>query len=217
MDEIKIRPYRSEDRPSVREICYLTGYMGDPPDFYWQHRDSFMEVWTAYYTDQEPESTFVAEYRGRIVGYLLGCVDTARAPSPSEMVQKQLWRHALLFRPGTAGFFWRSIADLIRQHRLPEGELRDARYPAHLHINLMPEVRGRGAGAALIRAWLNKLRSLGSPGCHLSTLLENPNGVPFFERMGFRKFRDPVLIPGMRTPSGERIHEITLIQEIESL
>ena len=79
VDEVRVRPFRSEDRPALRRMSLEVGYMGEPADFYWRHAESFAEIWTAYYTDQEPESLFVAERDGAAVGYLTGCLDSSRA------------------------------------------------------------------------------------------------------------------------------------------
>jgi ribosomal protein S18 acetylase RimI-like enzyme len=206
MTPLSIRPFAATDRAAVREIACATGFMGEPADWFWRHRESFADIWTSYYTDIEPESCWVATEGGQVMGYLTGCVDTARAPSPARAVTRQMLRHALLFRPGTAGFFWRSIRDVIRSPAIPSGELDDPRWPAHLHVDLLPEARGRGAGAALMRAWWERLESLGSPGCHLGTLAENRAAIAFFERCGFQRHGDPVLAPGMRLRTGERMH-----------
>ena len=212
--EILIRPYQADDRQAVREICYRTGYLGGPADWYWRDFESFADIWTAYYTDREPESVFVAVRSGRVIGYLLGCVDTARAPGPEAAVVHQTVRRLLLFRPGTAGFFWHSIGDLLHGTAAPAGELKDARWPAHLHIDLLPEGRGLGAGTTLMRAWFERLAALGSPGCHLVTMAENRGAIAFFERMGFRSFEPPALVPGMRTPEGERMHQQVMVREM---
>src|SRR5262245_28851887 len=116
-----IRPYRPSDRERVREIAFATGYMGEPPDFYWRDAESFAEVWTAWYTDHEPESSFVAEQDHEVVGYLVGCLDSALSPSPRSAVTAQLLRRALLLRPGTAGFFWRGMAGRLQSATLPRG------------------------------------------------------------------------------------------------
>jgi GNAT superfamily N-acetyltransferase len=210
-EPIAVRPYRPADRASVRAICHQTGYMGEPADWYWRDAESFAAVWTGYYTDREPESTFVAELDGRVVGYLTGCVDSHRAPSPMSAIVRQVVARQLFFRPGTAGFFWRSLRDIAARPDLPSGELDDPRWPSHLHINLLPAARGRGAGAQLMAAWLDKLRALGSPGCHLATLAENTNGIAFFRRSGFDRHGAPLLLPGMRTRSGERMHQQLMV------
>jgi GNAT superfamily N-acetyltransferase len=124
-----------------------------------------------------------------------------------------LLRGALL-RPGVAGFFWRSIADLIRDREAPEEALLDARWPAHLHINLLPEARGKGAGAALMRTWLDRLRTGGSPGVHLGMFAENHNAAGFFRSQGFTPHGDPVLAPGFRMRGGGRMHAQWMVQSL---
>ena len=214
--EIVVRPYCAADREAVRAIAYLAGYMGDPPDWYWRDVTSFAEIWTAYYTDHEPESAFVAESAGRVVGYLLGCVESTRAPSPAAALGRQVIRRFLLLRPGTAGFLWRSIWDTARQGGSPSGELNDPRWPSHLHMNLLGDARGCGVGTQLMRAWLSRLREVRSPGCHLATLAENTAALAFFERMGFRHLGPSVLVPGMRLRSGGRMHLQLMVQGLSA-
>jgi GNAT superfamily N-acetyltransferase len=212
--EIAVRPYQVTDRNAVRAIAFQTGYIGDPADCYWRDVTSFAEIWTSYYTDHEPESAFVAERAGRVVGYLFGCVDSGGAPSPAAALGRQVVLRFLLLRPGTAGFLWRSIWDTARQRSSPDGVLRDPRWPSHLHVNLLREGRGCGAGAQLMNAWFARLREVGSPGCHLATLAENTAAVALFGRTGFRHFGDPLLVPGMRLRSGGRMHLQFMVREI---
>lgn len=209
---LTIRPYRHEDRGRVREIAFETGYLGESPAWYWRDRVSFADAWTGYYTDHEPESAFVAAEGDAVVGYLVGCFDTARAPSPRAAITRLLVRRQLLFRPGTAGFFWRSIRDTLRDPSVPSGELSDPRWPSHLHIDLLPAARGHGAGRGLIEAWLGRLRRLGSPGCHLGTLAENTNAIRFFGSMGFERLGAPLLVPGMRLRAGGRMHAQLMVR-----
>lgn len=206
MADPSVRPYHPADRDAVRRIAHQTGYMGEPADWFWRDLPSFADIWTGYYTDREPGSAFVAERDGRVVGYLLGCERTGPASSPAAALAHHTLRRLLFFRPGTAGFLWRSLFDTVRARHLPTGELLDARWPSHLHTNLLPAGRGRGLGAALMRAWLEHLRGVGSPGCHLATLAENEPAIAFFQRMGFARFGAPQLVPGMRLRSGGRMH-----------
>ena len=210
---VAIRPYEPRDRSEVRAVCHATGFMGEPADWYWRDRESFADACTAYYTDREPESSFVAVRDDRVVGYLLGCVDTARAPSMAEVSTRLVLRRGLLLRPGSAGFFWRALFDALRDRGVPSGELRDARWPSHLHINLLPEARGVGAGAALMRAWLDRLAGMRSPGCHLETFAENRDAIAFFGRLGFRPHGPPTRVPGMRLRDGSRMHLQRMVRE----
>lgn len=214
MSEVSVRLYAPGDRPALRRLSHRVGYMGEPADGYWAHEESFAEVWTAWYTDHEPESLFVAERDGEVAGYLTGCVDSRRAPAPGDAIRRAALRHLLFLRPGTAGFLWRGLWDTLLQGGAPSGELTDPRWPSHLHINLAPAARGCGAGAALMGAWLERLREVGSPGCHLGMLYENERAAGFFERMGFRRHGEPVPAPGMRTRDGGSHHLQFMVREV---
>ncbi len=205
--EVVVRPYESRDRARVRHICHVTGYMGESVDWQWRDTESFADLFTAYYTDAEPESALVAECDGVVAGYLLGCVDSRRAWSPAGIFGRHFLRRGIGFRPGTAGLVWRSFGDVIvdaLRRRLPPASVYDERWPAHLHIDLLPSVRGMGVGATLMHRWLDKLRDVGVPGCHLETMGENHRAVAFFESMGFRRRGLPSSAPGFRSPTGER-------------
>ena len=205
-----IRKYSEGDREALQDICYLTGYMGDSAVHFWRHKPSFVEAWTSYYLDHEPESVYVAIKDNSVVGYLTGCLDTTLAKSDA-MLQSAIIKYGLLFRPGTAGFFWRAISDSRKDKHIATGEFIDARWPAHLHINLLPVARGTGLGAALMESWMERLRQSRSNGCHLGTLVENTRAVLFFEKMGFKQHGEPSLVPGMRGPHGERLHQQIMV------
>jgi ribosomal protein S18 acetylase RimI-like enzyme len=209
-----VRRYRPADRNAIRSIVHATGFMGDSAAWYWRDVPSFADVWTAYYTDVEPETLFVADDDGAVVGYLTGSVDSRRAPNPRSAILQQMVRRQLLLRPGTAGFFWRSLWDALRNPSVPSGELSDPRWPSHLHINLLPAGRGRGAGRMLMQAWFARLREVGSPGCHLGTLAENTNAISFFEHAGFERHGPPLLVPGLRMRSGARMHQQLMVRSL---
>ncbi len=204
---VSVRPYEPPDRARVRHVCHVTGYMGEPVEWMWRDTESFADLFTSYYTDAEPESALVAELDGVVAGYLLGCVDSRRAWNPATIFGRHFLRRGIGFRPGTAAVVWRSFGDVVvdgLRSRLPPVSMYDDRWPAHLHIDLLPSIRGRGVGATLIHRWLDGLRELGVPGCHLETLGENHGAIAFFESMGFRRHGGPTSAPGLRSPSGQR-------------
>jgi len=49
----------------------------------------------------------------------------------------------------------------------------ETHYPAHLHINVLPEYHGRGVGSQLIKRFEEYLVSLGVRGVHLGTSNHN--------------------------------------------
>jgi ribosomal protein S18 acetylase RimI-like enzyme len=217
--EVLIRPYEPADRASVRRICHATGYMGEPVDWLWKDEESFADLFTSYYTDAEPESALVVERDGEAAGYLLGCVDTRRASNPAGIFARHFIRRAIAFRPGTAGVVWRSLADVVLdtlRRRPTPTTTSDARWPAHLHIDLLPSIRGVGVGHALMRRWLEQLRRDGVPGCHLETLGENKAAIAFFESCGFHRRGDAALVPGFRSPAGARHTVQLMVQTLSS-
>lgn len=219
VSDVVIRPYKPRDRAAVRHICFLTGFAGDPVDYQWSDEASFADMFSGYYTDHEPESTFVAVRDGVVMGYLLGCRDSSKAWSPVRPVARQAFTRGLVVRPGTAGFIWRTVVDAAGDRvrhgiRPTDHEFVDPAYPAHLHINLLPDLRGSGTGRRLVTGWLDMLRAEGSPGCFLQTLHENTSAIAFFEAMGFVRHGDPVLVPGERSPSGARVHGQTMVQSL---
>src|SRR4051812_40975323 len=70
--DFAIRSYRPSDRGAVRRLCCQTGFLGEPIDPVFQDHELFADFLTSYYTDKEPESSFVLEIDGEIRGFLLG-------------------------------------------------------------------------------------------------------------------------------------------------
>jgi len=214
---VHVRPYRPSDRPAVRRICVETGYLGDPVQWQWRDERSFADLFCGWYTDHAPQTAWVAVRAGRVVGYLLGCADSTAVPDPVRALVPQVLRRGLLVRPGTAAVLWRGLADGVSLMRrgdgLPEPVL-DERWPAHLHIDLLPVARGSGVGARLVRTWLDHLRREGVAGCHLETMAENTAAIGFFERQGFRRHGEPTPVPGLRARDGSRLHTQLMVQPL---
>jgi GNAT superfamily N-acetyltransferase len=214
MSTLGVRAYEPRDRPWVRDISFATGFMGESAESFWRHRASWADIWTSYYTDREPESLHVATMDDAVVGYLAGCMNTASMdPSTDELISAAIRRHWLIFRPGTAGFLYRAMLDSWRDGQGSGGDFVDPRWPAHLHIDLLPVARGIGLGEALMERWLRQLTDAASPGCHLATLIENTRAHSFFERSGFRDHGGPTRVPGMRGTKGERLHQQIMVWE----
>jgi len=216
---VVVRPYRDSDRAQVRHVCHVTGYMGEPVAWMWRDTESFADLFTSYYTDAEPESALVADLDGVVAGYLLGCVDSTKAWNPATIFGRHFLRRGIGFRPGTAGVVWRSFGDVVVdgvRRRLPSVSVHDNRWPAHLHIDLLPSIRSRGVGGRLMHRWLGTLRETGVPGCYLETLGENHAAIAFFESMGFARHGATTSAPGLRSPSGDRHTVQVMVQTFEA-
>ncbi len=59
-------------------------------------------------------------------------------------------------------------------------------FPAHLHIDLLPEAQGQGLGRALMRDAAARLVAEGVPGIHLAYDPANVGAAAFYDRLGWR-------------------------------
>lgn len=86
-------------------------------------------------------------------------------------------------------------------------------YPAHLHIDVLPDYQHKGMGRALVEAFLKELRKKGASGLHLGMNVSNDNAMKFYQRVGFERFSH-VLDGGK---SGESGRDGTTIYMVASL
>jgi len=182
-----IRKYGSRDRPAVRRICCETALMGEPSALFFDDDEIFADALTAYFTDYEPESCFVAEYGQAVVGYLAGAKDAGGADKifacklAAPLLLKALQR-GVFWHKKNAKFLFRVLLSLTKGEFKAPDFSKD--YPAILHINIVKGCRAAGIGSKLINAYLDHLRSEGVEGVHLATMSEAAGG--FFEKIGFK-------------------------------
>jgi len=203
---VYVRPYASADIEAVRDVCFATGLMGDPVAAQFGDRDTFAHLFCDWYLLNRPDTCWVVDDAdGGVAGYIIASPDR---PDEGRHQREVLTRHLLgrrvILRRDTAGFFARAVADLARDRRALGSPVDHARYPAELHVNLMPAARGRGLGGELMRHLLDRLAHLGVPGVHLGTFGENEGAIAFFESQGFQPVGDPVPNPGFRLQDGSR-------------
>ena len=84
-------------------------------------------------------------------------------------------------------------------------------YPAHLHINLLPRLRGRGVGRLLMERWLEAVRDMGSRGAHLAVGTANRRAIRFYRACGFHELERP-----SRPPSAPVWFGIRLVSTAEA-
>lgn len=195
MNEIIIRPYQKEDRSAVREIAYATAYFGESGQAFFSDREILADVLTAYYTDYEPSSCFVAETDSTVIGYLIGAKNADKVLSgffskiaPRSFL-KSIWK-GTFFKSKNLRF----IYHFLRSYFKGEFDLPDSVkvYPATLHINVRDGYRDFGIGAKLIDTYCHFLVREKITGVYLLTMSENASR--FFEQQGFT-----ILKEGKRT------------------
>lgn len=60
-----------------------------------------------------------------------------------------------------------------------------SQYPAHLHIDLLPQLQGQGCGRKLMETLWNALSKKNIPGVHLGVSASNESAISFYEKMNF--------------------------------
>ncbi|MCY3413406.1 MAG: GNAT family N-acetyltransferase [Candidatus Heimdallarchaeota archaeon] len=195
--EIILRPYRKTDREFVDEICYLTGFAGQSLQNkpYFPDRKLFSLIFCDYYLQFEPEFCFVAEDNGRVVGYIIGTPDSQSQVKSfnRKMIPRILLRLlSITFWKYPSAF--KRVLEFMRLEQEDEEEELLSSYPAHLHINLHPDIQGRGIGGKLLQMFETKLKEKGITGLHLGTSNYNHHALTFYEKHGFSIYsRTPTL------------------------
>ena len=186
---LEIRPYRPSDREAVYEICVRTADAGGDARGQYSTDDLMPDLFAGPYLHLEPELALVLatgpEQGGRAVGYILGTADTATFVRR----YREIWIPLVADRyPPSAPGRSRAEQGLLDGHHRPEARLRPelAGYPAHLHIDILPEHQGGGHGRALMLAWLATAARAGAERVFLEMDPANTGARAFYDRLGFR-------------------------------
>jgi ribosomal protein S18 acetylase RimI-like enzyme len=185
-----IRPVEPADLELLYEIALRTGDAGEDATDLFEDRRLLGEVYVGPYVMLGEGIGFTAlDDDGAPAGYVLAAADTRRFEREAE---EEWWPRlrerypAPVGEPATAD---EEMIDLIHHPELaPDWVV--AEYPAHLHIDLLPHVQGRGLGRRLIERLLSELRSRGVPGVHLGADPRNHRAIAFYEHLGFTHLTD---------------------------
>nr|WP_297425945.1 GNAT family N-acetyltransferase [uncultured Actinotalea sp.] len=181
-----VRPARPDDADRLYEICLRTGDAGADATGRYADPRLLGDVYLGAYLALSRELAFVlADEDDEPVGYVLGVADTLDFERRCEQewwprlrADTQRWRHV---EPGSPD------AELLALVRHPERTPPSlaATWPAHLHIDLLPQAQGRGDGRRLLEHLLTALRDRGVPGVMLGVDPENTRARAFYRHLGF--------------------------------
>ncbi|RKN37626.1 GNAT family N-acetyltransferase [Streptomyces hoynatensis] len=184
-DSVVVRRYRSEDAWALDDVCIRTGHLGGDARGHLPEPEILPVLFAAPYAAHDPDLVFVADDGERPIGYLVG---TADSPAYFAWFRRE-WLPTVAARfpspdaePGVGDA---NLRDLLHHpERMLHPEIAAA-YPAHLHIDLLPQGQRRGLGRALMEAYFAALRERGVPGVHLSMVAANTNARAFYHHIGF--------------------------------
>lgn len=181
-----IRPYRDGDRAAMFEICVRTADAGKDATGLFGDDELWGLIFAVPYVERHPDLAWVVEADdGRAIGYVVATDDT---DAFERWFRDEWWpQFAERFpRPGTPQTPEEKIVEYAYA-RGPGREPNTAEYPAHLHIDLLPETQGRGLGRTLIETLFAELRHRGVSGLHLGMNPDNVGAAKFYERIGMQR------------------------------
>ena len=180
-----IRPFHPSDLPSIYRICLLTGEVGGDATGLYRDPDLLAHLYAGPYPIADPGLTFVVVDELGIVGYIVATADTLRF----EQWLEQAWWPALRARYPLREDPRDGTEDHVlvqRIHDWPGGDdTLFERFPAHMHIDLLPRAQGQGLGRRLVETLAEALRGRGVPGLYLGVDDRNEGAIAFYHRVGF--------------------------------
>lgn len=181
---LTLRQARPDDLDALYQICLVTGASGQDASSLHNDPKLIGHIYVAPYVVIEPKHALVAEDDKGVAGYLVGTHDTNRFA----LTLEQIW--------------WPALRDKYRDPELdltpadrkrvtaimaPNADPLElvARYPAHIHMNLLPRLRGQGIGRALTERWIAEACEAKVKGIHLGAGASNTGGRAFWAKVGF--------------------------------
>lgn len=168
---LSIRKYEPTDKENVRFAC-LNSEGGGMSD---ELCEFILHVFCDYYTEKEPENCFVLDDGGKAVGYII-CAENFKKFKP--VFDAEYFPQ--IVHLGKERIGWAQEAYELQEKYQDE-------YPAHLHIDLLPQYQRMGWGGKLINTLFDHLREKGIKGVMLTAGTGNTVGGNFYKKYGFEQ------------------------------
>ena len=181
-----IRPYQSKDKENVRFV-HLNS---DGPCKSSKRGINFgLAVYCDYYIEKEPENCFVAaDENDKAIGYIISTEDFDKF-YPVFLSE---------YRTRIAKWEYKRRKSALRSV-VPHEKYKDE-YPAHLHIDILPEYQRMGLGRQLMDALCEHLRQKNVKGIMFTVWHKNYNAIKFYEKYGFKliETKETTLVYGLK-------------------
>ena len=185
LDEgVKLQSSIPADLPGLLKVCLETANGGKGATHLHNLHDLVGEIYVAPYVLHEQNFAFTLKASEKVVGYVLGVLDTVRFES---RLDTDYWpatkaKYAALTRDLTPHDV--SLIEELNRQGFSPAELI-AKYPSHLHIDIIESHQGLGYGKTMILHLLKALQDAGSSGVHLHMSASNDRANGFYKKLGF--------------------------------
>lgn len=173
---IYIRKYKDKDRENLHRICVETSLL--PTETY-KDKGFLYLMYNDYYTEAEPDNCIIAtDENDEAVGYVICAENFDRYYK----VFSKLYLPEI--RSLGMNYYIASLGEIF-VHRI-----FSKKYPAHLHIDILPVCQGKGVGTALINELKDNLSQKGVHSVMLSCGMNNTKAIRFYKKNGFKVVKE---------------------------
>jgi len=182
----RIRPFEPADLEACYAISLATGFEGGDASHLYRDPKMMGHIYVAPYALLEQALAFVVEDSEGVAGFAVGTADTV---AWEERLEREWW-------PSLRGQY-ADPADVPSAERTPDQRRAFMihhpantpaavawKFPAHLHMNLLPRTQHRGVGSALLRLWLERA---GARDVHVGVNRANGGAARFWAAHGFEE------------------------------
>ncbi len=181
-----IRQYQPKDKENVRFVCLNS----DGPCKSSKRGINFeLAVYCDYYIENEPENCFVAtDENDKAIGYI---ISTENFDNFKEIYLKDYYTRIRKWEYRRRESALRAIASQEKYKK---------EYPAHLHIDILPEYQHKGLGKKLMDTLCDNLCKKDVKGVMFTVWHKNYNAINFYEKYGFRliETKETTLVYGLK-------------------
>ena len=181
---VLLRTAKVTDLPDLLRVCLETGDSGKDATHLHKLPELVGDIYVAPYVIHEPDFAYALLSDKRVVGYLLGVLDTRAFES---ILVDKYWPLAKAkyqqFKTEITDSDRELLKDLDKQGFSDESLI--AKYPSHLHIDIVEPYQGAGYGKSMIAFLLEELNAAGSAGVHLHMSASNDRARGFYKKFGF--------------------------------
>lgn len=196
-----IRPAKPEDLDALYHISVKTGHQGGDATHQYFDPKLLGHIYSAPYLKYEPELAFVVERDNAVLGYCVGTLDTYKFEAQLETNWWPYLRRKYQKPDEKSRASWSADELSCQMIHHPESTPRHItdQFPAHLHMNLLPEAQGGGVGALLLNNWIQKAIQLGATAAHIGADAKNERAIQFWNKQGFELLEENTDTPNSRT------------------
>ena len=184
---MKIRGFETKDLDACYAISLATGLAGGDASHLYRDPGMMGHIYSAPYARLEPALALVVEDEAGVAGFVAGTADTA---AWEDRLERDWWpslreQYADPSDVPPASRTADQRRAFMIHHPTRTPPMVVARYPAHLHMNLLPRLQRRGTGSTLLGAWLDITASHGARAFHVGVNRANTAAIHFWHARAF--------------------------------